>query len=387
MNEPRQGSAVVHDKPRALSAVQNTLSGVQRLPELDALRGIAAFSVVLWHFYCATFPMLPGVQVISWFSRGDGAVVLFFILSGFVLSLPFQREARPPYSAFVIRRICRIYLPYLAGIAVSFLVVTFVTVSRKPELSAWFNMPCGVPFNARVALEHLFLIGNIHSNTYNCAIWSLIHEMRVSLVFPLLFWGVSRNKIVTNLILCFILSAFADLDVRWNLETSNGFQTGYFYSLHVASLFIIGILLAQYREELVRAYRRIPTPIKVLVFLVALVAYRVSMRSSIFFLKDNGVACAAAVFIVSALGATRISTILRKPFFTFLGNISYALYLNHLTFIYLILYVCYPALPLWPLCIVIIAMTMLFSYAFWKYIERPSISLGKSLVQLFCPQR
>src|SRR5208282_647946 len=101
-------------QPRMLSAVQNTQSGVQRLSELDALRGIAALSVVLWHFFCATYTV-PGVRPIYWIARGDGAVVLFFLLSGFVLSLPFFRAQKPAYLSFIIRRVCRIYLPYLAG--------------------------------------------------------------------------------------------------------------------------------------------------------------------------------------------------------------------------------------------------------------------------------
>jgi len=380
LNTPGTETSLAPGKPNLLSSVQNTQSGVQRLSELDALRGIAALSVVLWHFFCATYT-LPAVRVIYWVSRGDGAVVLFFILSGFVLSLPFQRGQPPTYLAFAIRRVCRIYLPYLAGIGLSILVITFVATSKIPELGAWFNMACGVPFNGRIALEHLFLIGNIHSNTYNNAIWSLIQEMRLSLVFPLLFWIVSRNKVVTNLVICVVLSGISELSTRLHLEDSNGYQSGYFFTLHIASLFIVGILLAQYRDTLVRGYRRIPTAVKVLVLLIAMGVYRISMESPIPFLRDYGSACGAVVFIVSALGSGRISTILRKPLFTFLGNVSYAMYLNHLTVIYFVLSLCYPVLPLWPLCLAVVATTLLISWPFWRYIERPSISLGRYLVQ------
>ena len=218
---------------KVLSAVQNTQSGVQRLSELDALRGIAALSVVLWHFFCATYN-LPAVWPIYWISRGDGAVVLFFLLSGFVLSLPFQRTQKPTYLAFAIRRVCRIYLPYLAGIGISILVITFAARSKNPGLSAWFNQSCGIPFNGWIALEHLFLIGNIHSSTYNNAIWSLVQEMRVSLLFPLLFWLVCRNKVITNLFICGILSGLSELNTRFNFECSNGYQTSYFFTLHIA---------------------------------------------------------------------------------------------------------------------------------------------------------
>ena len=344
------------------------------------MRGMAALTVVLWHFFCSTYT-LPGVGIIYLVSRGDGAVVLFFILSGFVLSLPFQREQAPSYLTFVIRRICRIYLPYLAGIGLSILAITFVATSKIPQLSGWFNQTCGVPFNRQIALEHLCLIGNIHTNTYNNAIWSLVQEMRVSLVFPLLFWLVRRNKVITNLVLCGVLSGASALATRYQIETSNGYQTDYCFTLHVSSLFIIGILLAQYRESLSMHYRGISTAAKYAILFFALVLYRVSMESQAVLLRDYGAATGAAVFIVFALASGRISTLLRKPTFTFLGNISYAMYLNHLTILVLVMFLGYRFLSLWPLCLVIVASILAFSFPFWRWIERPSISLGRLLVR------
>ena len=44
---------------------------------------------------------------------GHQAVILFFVLSGFVLYLPYTHTAEHIlYADFVIKRICRIYLPY-----------------------------------------------------------------------------------------------------------------------------------------------------------------------------------------------------------------------------------------------------------------------------------
>jgi peptidoglycan/LPS O-acetylase OafA/YrhL len=371
-------------EPNLASSVQNTASGVQRMPELDALRGMAAVSVVFWHFFCTTYT-LPNFWSIYWISRGDGAVVLFFLLSGFVLSLPFARAEKPTYRAFVIKRICRIYLPYLVGIGLSILVITFVAVAKKPDLSPWFNGSCGVPFNGRAALEHLFLIGNIHSNTYNNAIWSLIQEMRVSLVFPLLYWVVSRNKVITNLILCAAFSGISESNLVFRFMQSNGYQISYFFTFHIAALFVIGIMLAQYREKLVRQYRALSITAKSLLLLSALALYRIPMESSTFFLRDYGSAAGGAVFIVVALGSGEISELLRNRVFTFLGNISYSVYLNHLAVIYFFISLGYPLLPLWVLLPAIVAVTLLVSYPFWRWIERPAISLGKYLAQKTAP--
>jgi len=364
-----------------LSAVQSTQSGVQRLSELDALRGIAALSVVLWHLFCATCTF-PSVWPIYWISRGDGALILFFLLSGFVLSLPFLREEKPTYAAFAIRRVFRIYLPYLAGMALAITITTFVAVAKKPELGPWFNLSCGVPFDRSVVLEHLFLIGNIHSNTYNNAIWSLVQEMRISLVFPMLFWMVSRNRVIANLAICGVLSGLSELSAHFQVEHANGYQVGYSFTLHIASLFIIGIMLAQHRRTLIGWYQRMPVVAKVLVVLCALVLYRIAMESQIVSLRDYGSAAGGVVFIVYALGSGRISAVLRRPALTFLGNVSYAVYLNHVPIIVLVLYLGYPLLPLWALLVAVIAVTLIFSLLFWRCIERPSIALGKRLVQL-----
>ena len=50
---------------------------------------------------------------------GAEAVILFFVLSGFVLSLPAVDGRPQSYFTFVTRRIFRIYVPYLAALAVS----------------------------------------------------------------------------------------------------------------------------------------------------------------------------------------------------------------------------------------------------------------------------
>lgn len=141
-------------------------------------------------------------------------------------------------------------------------------------------------------------------------------------------------------------------------------------------------MLAQYRETLARRYRKIPAAAKVLVLVFALGLYRISMESPIVFLRDYGSAVGGAMFIVLALGSDRVSKVLRKPLFTFLGNISYAMYLNHISVMYFVLTLCHPVLSLWPLCLTVIAVTLLVSFPFWKYVELPAIALGRRLVQL-----
>src|SRR5215471_18879899 len=98
--------------------------------------------VVLNHFVLATNS--PGRResllglLEEPFQNGPAAVMLFFLLSGFVLSLPVWRGKPQRYSVFIVRRICRIYLPYLFGLALSILGASIFASHKVPGASHWF---------------------------------------------------------------------------------------------------------------------------------------------------------------------------------------------------------------------------------------------------------
>lgn len=101
---------------------------------LEAIRGLASLVVVLHHSLLAFAPSLTGFlpgdrNVSSWANsplffllNGQGAVILFFVLSGFVLPLGYFRSGQLEVAAAsVIKRIPRLYLPVAAAILLSWL--------------------------------------------------------------------------------------------------------------------------------------------------------------------------------------------------------------------------------------------------------------------------
>src|SRR4051812_32130432 len=91
------------------------------IPEIDGLRFPAIASVVLGHL-CAYFVALPHARVVR--SAADSVVLdvathaglgvlVFFVISGFVLGLPFAREQlaegpRVDRGAYYMRRLTRL---------------------------------------------------------------------------------------------------------------------------------------------------------------------------------------------------------------------------------------------------------------------------------------
>ncbi|MBO7942610.1 acyltransferase family protein, partial [Streptomyces sp. S9] len=92
-----------------------------RLPQLDALRGLSALYVVVYHVMAMPDPHLP---VPTWavpaIAMGGSGVVLFFVMSAFSLCLTWPRHAASGAAlrSFYLSRVFRIAPLLLALLAV-----------------------------------------------------------------------------------------------------------------------------------------------------------------------------------------------------------------------------------------------------------------------------
>ncbi|KAF2092598.1 hypothetical protein NA57DRAFT_49888 [Rhizodiscina lignyota] len=93
---------------------------------LDALRGYAAFFVINHHFFAFEKTWFVNLPIIRTIRSGIGMVALFFVISGYVLSLKLltlarqrRREAFMDHlSSALFRRYVRLYLPTFAALAI-----------------------------------------------------------------------------------------------------------------------------------------------------------------------------------------------------------------------------------------------------------------------------
>jgi peptidoglycan/LPS O-acetylase OafA/YrhL len=358
----------------------------QRWQELDAIRGIAACIVVLWHFYQALSPE----QFPSWIRgitertplyiviSGTESVMLFFLLSGFVLSLPFHRNpAGQPYRSFLLKRIARIYFPYAVALLVAVLGNAYY---HGLNINPWFRGTWAGPVNLLTLLQHLLFLGNYDYYAFNTAFWSLVYEMRISLIFPFLCLLVIRIGWVRAI---FLAIGFSILSVLLRVAGVPGQTTETF---KYVDFFIVGIMLAQFAPVIRNVFSRAPRSLRLFAILSAVVFYSLGHLFPGAF-KDALILVGASGILVAGFSEPAITKMLHWPVFQFLGRISYSIYLLHGTILYLLVYAFYPRIPLPWLFLPLVVGVLAASTAFYFLIEKPSIQVGRFLAKAVAPRR
>ena len=97
-----------------------------RIGYLDSVRGLAAFSVVVYHVVMAHWGWNLGGKITVFFFNGGDAVSLFFVLSGIVLSLRYFQTDEPlalDYKKFAAARIFRLFPAFLIVLAIDYLYI------------------------------------------------------------------------------------------------------------------------------------------------------------------------------------------------------------------------------------------------------------------------
>ena len=159
------------------SAPQTT---VGRIEALTSLRFVAAFIVVCLHFGTDTALVhaAPGI-----FTAGFEMVTLFFVLSGFVLTLAYTGKQNTSTLEYFVNRIARI----APGYYLALLIVVLGSLSHGLANLDLKALLLSVTFlQAWVPSYPLML---------NYPAWSLSVEMAFYLIFPLVLWVALRMRL------------------------------------------------------------------------------------------------------------------------------------------------------------------------------------------------
>ena len=167
---------------------------------LELLRLLAATEVVLFHIN--GFPLLGGHRA-AWNAFGHEAVVVFFVLSGFVIAFAAQTREHTP-KAYAVSRLTRIY-----SVALPCLLATVlfdrIGVALVPQL--YDGLITDGSALVRLVLGGLFLneswtvSAQMFSNT---PYWSIAYEFWYYVIFAGLFYFRGWQRVALTALACLI---------------------------------------------------------------------------------------------------------------------------------------------------------------------------------------
>jgi peptidoglycan/LPS O-acetylase OafA/YrhL len=238
---------------------RRTSSG-RYMPEVDGVRCLAIFMVLLVHL-AGALSVARGASLVrpfggivvagapagsvgtDWLAKvmlqGKYGVQLFFVLSGFILGLPFLQRRRG-LKPYYLRRLTRLEPPYLIALLVCATIGSaFVSASLILKGAAILVPYLSTPISGGSAL--------------NVTYWSLAVEIQFYLVLPLLAWVFFRKQ--SRLLLVGAIAITQLLQLRYVVR----WPRAYLSIPGSLQFFLVGMLLADvyiHSREIVRKYER-----------------------------------------------------------------------------------------------------------------------------------
>jgi peptidoglycan/LPS O-acetylase OafA/YrhL len=350
-----------------------------RITSLDSLRGIAALIVVFHHLdnvldedghNRVLGPIFHG-SPLRILVDGRTAVMLFFILSGFALSISIGKNFN--YWTYLLRRVARLMIPCVVAILVAAGAYYLVNPQPIPALGGWFNATVwNAPLTWGLVLRHIVMTGTEPDTSLINVLWSLVVELRISLIFPLLFFATRKWAKTAAIGLFAIYFLFRYFEMR------SGNYVPFFNKNWIEALanigyytpfFIAGILAREHIDLLRRWVGKLHWSLVILALLIA-----IRMEESG---VDFQIGVGAFVIIVLCVCAPFLSKGLSIAPIEWLGKISYSLYLIHLTLLATVFHLFHGKVNSYLLAAGIIVGSLVLAEIFYRLVESPSIHLSR----------
>jgi len=198
-----------------------------RLRGLDALRGLAALAVVLYHYttiYESHFGPYPSRPLFS-LPNGHFGVELFFCISGFVILGTIERTS--DLRHFAIARFARLYPAYLVCALLSLAVLQW----------AGLNFP---PMTAKaIAINATMLSSFAGTPLIDPSYWTLSYEVLFYAGAAVLSWLLGANRLEIPCLL-WLASSFVGHLFPW---FAHHHRLYVLLNVEYANLFVLGMML------------------------------------------------------------------------------------------------------------------------------------------------
>ncbi|WP_454825409.1 acyltransferase family protein [Paraburkholderia xenovorans] len=350
---------------------------MRRIPALDGIRALAAFSVLVAHLYPQNSSLWRSLQF------GRFGVVAFFVLSGYlIINLLLQARVRiesgtsirTEWASFYVRRALRIF-PLYYGVVAAFCIIGYQPVLSK----AWWHVTYTSNFGYALFREDF---GNLSH------FWSLCIEEQFYLVIPAIVLCIPVKK--SFAILCALFAACTSYKFAVSLTTHDVALLARLPFSNVEGIAAGGCIayahrLSTVKSAVVGAARFLAIPS--LVGTIGLALYRLELgdrvyATTIYMIATDFVFAMTVLPLVSSTvfgtGSGVIRTMLEFAPIRYLGTISYGTYVYH-----------YALLPFFPIAcrffgvplggygafFLGVLATYAIAAASWHFAERPMLGL------------
>lgn len=369
---------------------------VGRIAPIEGIRGIAVLWVIVFHCFVLR-PGDPWVLAIKdsplapLVGNGYLGVDLFFLISGFLLAMPWFVHANsgrgpPSMKGFYARRFWRIAPAYYVQLVLLFIVVLpLLRGAGYWRYDLWVYL---YNFFAHALFLHNTTPLSSGSMAVNGALWTLSVEAQFYVLLPLVMplfvrrpwvalaaslvvaqlWRIGARDDLTLLVQAEIalgnIWSWSESTVRYLLAHQLPSYFGHFAS---------GIVLG--RAWLVSRERPLPAWAVDAALLAGAVLLHVALAVNGAMLGDlswmlPGLSLAALVFWAVMRPGTLAQDLLGRGPLAFVGRISYSAYLYHLP----LLLLCnehLASVPAWAVIPLYLSMTLAISWLSWRFVEQP----------------
>lgn len=293
-----------------------------RLMFLDGMRGWAALAVVLYHLLPTFIVTAKQQHVIKWLLPAmDGAlaVYVFFVVSGFSLSIAYvRRSSKRTIASLAVRRYPRLMIPVLAASLLGYAMMQF-GLNQAPRLAAMTghtNWPASA-----YQFQASFL------DAVRFGTWDVFFNYSSSHTYSPVLWTMSVELLGSAIVLG-ALAVMGRSAARWPVYIAS--WLAFAVTGSPLSAFVAGVVLAEaYDSYAIQVIRRSKTSL-----LLSL-----SMIGGVWFVAAGERQIYASATAISILGTVLVSAVVISEACTsaletrvsrLLGHLSFPLYLTHI---------------------------------------------------------
>ena len=361
-----------------------------RFRALDSFRGLSALSVAVYHLR-----VMGSFTELEFFRHADALVAFFFVLSGFVLAHAYGSKITVNFKKFFISRTFRLFPLHVFMLVVFIFLEVGKYIAHQKGMS-FNNEPFTGKFAPSEIIPNLLLLQSwtsfTNSLSFNFPAWSISIEYYTYMIFAVTLGAAfARRKFLwagismLSFVLIYIDGDFFTKESIRGLACFFAGCLSYVAFVSMARTIKPGFWILTILEGLSLVFAA--------GFMMADIEQKVTVVSLMF----------CVVVVLFAFDGGAFSQLLKARFFTFLGRLSYSIYLTHAAILFCTVSMFMVAKKIlgvdltvmidgirylntgnyWLnnlVAILVLAMVILVSAFTYKYIEVKGQEYGKTLI-------